>query len=88
MIVFNMISNKNNTIPNQFIIHDKGDKYFQSYSSMICKIDKNGKISLDSQYWDYSRTTSKYRNMFLNMTTKEIQKGIKDNEIELTNLNG
>jgi hypothetical protein len=87
MIVFNMISNKNNKVPNQFIIHDKGNKYFQSYSSMICKIDENGKIFLDSQYWDYSRTTSKYRNEFLKMTTKEIQKSIKNNEIELVNLN-
>ena len=34
MIVFNMISNKNNTIPNQFIIHDKGNKYFVDIEDM------------------------------------------------------
>ena len=87
MRVTNMTSNKGNTIPNQFIIDDNNESYFQSYKSMIAKIDKFGKIFLDSHYWDYSRTTSKYRNMFLNMTTKEIEKGIKSNEIELVNLN-
>ncbi len=87
MQVFNMISSAGNSIANQFVINDKGNKYFQSSSSMICKIDENGKIFLDSQYWDYSRTTSKYRNDFLKMTTKEIQKSIKNNEIELVNLN-
>ena len=54
---------------------------------VLLKIDKFGKVFLDSYYYNYSRTTSKYRNMFLNMTTKEIEKGIKDNEIALVNLN-
>jgi hypothetical protein len=87
MRVTNMTSSRGNTIANQFIIDDNNESYFQSYKSMIAKIDKFGKVFLDSYYWNYSRTTSKYRNMFLNMTTKEIEKGIKDNEIELVNLN-
>ena len=87
MRVTNMTSNKGNTIANQFIIDDNNESFFQSYKSMIAKIDKFGKVFLDSYYWNYSRTTSKYRNMFLNMTTQEIEKGIKNNEIELTNLN-
>lgn len=89
MQVKNMISNNGNAIPNQFVISgDDGYLYFQSYNSMIAKINKAfGKIFLDSHYWDYSRTTSKYRNMFLNMTTKEIKQGIKNKEIELVNLN-
>ena len=89
MRVENMVSSRGNTIPNQFIINGgyDGNMYFQSYKSMIAKIDKFGKVFLDSHYWDYSRTTSKYRNMFLNMTTDEIKKGIKANEISLVNLN-
>ena len=87
MRVTNMTSNSGNAIANQFIIDDNNESYFQSYKSMIAKIDKFGKVFLDSYYWNYSRTTSKYRNMFLNMTTKEIEKGIKSNEIELVNLN-
>ena len=87
MKVQNMVSSRGNTIANQFIIDDNNESFFQSYKSMIAKVDKFGKVFLDSYYWNYSRTTSKYRNMFLNMTTKEIEKGIKDNEIELVNLN-
>lgn len=87
MRVTNMTSSRGNTIANQFIIDDNNESFFQSYKSMIAKIDKFGKIFLDEYYYNYSRTTSKYRNMFLNMTTKEIEKGIKDNEIELVNLN-
>ena len=87
MKVENMVSSRGNTIPNQFVINGDENMYFQSYKSMIAKIDKFGKVFLDSYYWNYSRTTSKYRNMFLNMTTKEIEKGIKANEIELVNLN-
>ena len=87
MRVTNMTSNKGNTIPNQFIIDDNNESFFQSYKSMIAKVDKFGKVFLDEYYYNYSRTTSKYRNMFLNMTTKEIEKGIKSNEIELVNLN-
>ena len=87
MKVTNMTSNKGNTIANQFIIDDNNESFFQSYKSMIAKVDKFGKVFLDEYYYNYSRTTSKYRNMFLNMTTKEIEKGIKANEIELVNLN-
>ena len=84
--VSNMVSDKGNTIANQFsIITDKG-KVFQSYqSNIVARID--GKIYLDEYYYNYSRTTSKYRNLFLGRTTKEIERGIKEGEFILTNLN-
>ena len=44
-------------------------------------------IELDANYWNYSKTTSKYRNQFLNMTTKEIENAIKNGLITLTDLN-
>ena len=46
MRVENMVSSKGNTIPNKFIINGgyDGNMYFQSYKSMIAKIDKFGKI--------------------------------------------
>ena len=55
---------------------------------MIAKIDwfKN-KIYLDKNFWDYSVTTSRYRNKFLGLNTKEIKSKIKNNEIQLINLN-
>jgi len=85
--VQNMRSNKGNDIPNQFEIFTKEGKIFQSYSTVICFIEsKTRKIFLDPKY-SYSNTTSKYRNQFLNMTTKEIEKKIKTGEIVVKNLN-
>ena len=49
---------------NQFIIYmDDGSVAFQSYNSIIA-VKKNGTITLGKD-WDYSKTTGKYRNMFL-----------------------
>lgn len=73
---------------NQFIIYDnEGNTYLQSYDSIIVKIDKFGKIFLDENYWDYSKTTGKYRNKFLKETTKDTRKKIIPGEYILTNLN-
>jgi len=101
MKVTNMTSNKGNKIANQFIIYDdNNNKYFQSYKSIIAKIEnndvieniginyqRNKKVYLDKNYWDYSVTTGKYRNIFLNETKKETEKKIKDGVYTLTNLN-
>ena len=117
MNVENMTSNKGNKIANQFIITDsthqnstllKEIRYFQSYDSMIAKIelfsekelrhyeDQNHstletvitkKVYLDEKYWDYSVTTSKYRNIFLDETKKETQKKIDNGIYILTDLN-
>lgn len=87
MKVLNMTSNRGNDVANQFIIKTDDETIFQSYDSIIAKVDYENNITLDSKYWNYSRTTSKYRNMFLNMSTDEIQKGIKSGNIKLDNLN-
>lgn len=50
---------------------DKGI-YLQSYNSIIVFIAKNGKVTLGKD-WDYSTTTGRYRNQFLNETKKETQ---------------
>ena len=47
----------------------------------------NGDIYLDRNYWDYSVTTSKYRNLFLGETKRETEKKIKSGEYILTDLN-
>lgn len=87
MQVTNMTSNKGNFIPNQFIIDDdNGNRFFQSYNSIIVKIS-NGQIFLDESFWDYSKTTGKYRNLFLWETKKETESKIKSGEYILTNLN-
>ena len=54
---------------NQFVINTKNGKYFQSYNSVVCKIDKStNKVTL-SNHWDYSVTTRKYLYRFLNEKT-------------------
>jgi len=91
MKVENIESNKGNKIANQFVItDDKQNEYFQSYNSMIVKKDYESdqvKIYLDQKYWNYSNTTGKYRNIFLNETIKETKKKIKSGEYILTDLN-
>lgn len=88
MKVTNLESSRGNSIPNQFRLRDdQGNTFFQSYDSIIVKIDNTGKVFLDEKYWDYSVTTGKYRNIFLDETKKETEKKIKSGEYTLTNLN-
>lgn len=85
--VKNMISSKGNTVSNQFIITTAKGVFFQSYNSIIAFIPKSGKIQLDKNYWDYSKTTGKYRNDFLSESKKETQQKIDSKEYLLKDLN-
>ena len=75
-----------NQVANQFIIGGEGKLVFQSYNSVIA-IKEGGKVTLDATYWNYSKTTSKYRSEFLGETTKETQEKIDNGTYTLTNLN-
>ena len=87
MKVKNMTSNQGNKIANQFIIIDNsGVVYFQSYNSVIAKKTAK-KIYLDKNYWDYSVTTGKYRNIFLNENKNQTERKIKEGIYILTDLN-
>ena len=70
----------------QYVIHADNKEIFQSYNSVICIIE-NGAITLDTNFWNYSTTTSKYRNKFLGETTKDTQKKIDSGEYKLADLN-
>jgi len=100
MNVKNMTSSNGNKVANQFIVTDEnGNKFFQSYKSVIAKryyphqaSEDNfntvpNKIELDQKYWNFSNTTSKYRNKFLNETTKQTMAKIKSGEYKLVDLN-
>ena len=99
MKVQNITSNKGNKIANQFIITEEGRgalgnfikrETFQSYETVIAikTVWEDGtKIQLDTNAWDYSVTTGKYRNMFLNETKKETIQKINNGTYILTNLN-
>ena len=86
MKVSNLESPNVNKVANQLLIEDGNKITFQSYGSVIA-VKENGKISLDAKYWDYSKTTSKYRNQFLGETKAETQRKIDSGEYTLTNLN-
>ena len=85
--VYNMTSPNGNKVANQFEIYTDEGKYFQSYRSIIAFKDNKGQVFLDDYYWDYSRTTSKYRNMFLNEGVNDTREKIKSGEYKLKNLN-
>jgi hypothetical protein len=72
---------------------------FQSYDSIIaiktiwdkkdCTLphQKTIDIELDINKWDYSKTTGRYRNIFLGETKKDTEAKIKNGTYILTDLN-
>lgn len=74
-------------VANQFEIHTGNGVYFQSYDSIIVFKSNDGRVTLDKYYWNYSRTTAKYRNEFLNEGTQETQRRINAGEYTLADLN-
>lgn len=75
-------------ITNQYIVYSKDYRVFQSYGSRIVAIDKSTRqVYLDRTYWNYSKTTSRYRAIFLGETTKETEAKIKSGEYLLADLN-
>lgn len=87
MKVQNMISNNTGReIANQFIIEDGGKTYFQSYSTIIA-MKEAGKVIIDTNAENYSRTTSKYLYQFLNTDRKSLLQDVKAGRIIRANLN-
>jgi hypothetical protein len=86
MRVENIRGNSGAEVPNQFIIHDGDKVYFQSYRTIIV-MRRDGKTYLDENYWDYSRTTGKYRNIFLGEDKKTTERKIKEGTYLLADLN-
>lgn len=67
MKVTSILNKKGNEMPYQLIIKDDyGNVFFQSYDLIIAKIDKNKKVTLDKDSWDYCKSISNYRSIFLN----------------------
>ena len=72
------------SVNNQFIIYTEQGKYFQSYESTIVFVPNIGPIQLGPD-WNASRTTSKYRSLFLYETTVETRKKLLDGTYILNN---
>jgi len=90
MATSHFTSLKGHKVANQFIIYNSDATYFKSYKSIIVKTtfeDGIRVVYLDEYYWNYSKTTSKYRNEFLGETTTETQAKINSGIYRLINLN-
>ena len=83
----NMQSRNGNIVPNQYKVFAEEGTYFQSYSTIVAFKPFRGKVQLDREKWDYSRTTGKYRNLFLRESKKETEQKIRSGEYELVDLN-
>lgn len=86
--VRNLINGKGLAVRNQFLIIKGNTHYFQSYQTIIAKVDEVGNVTL-SNAWDYSNTTRKYLYMFLLqhgqgvLKGKDVQKRIDDGRYKL-----
>ena len=89
MTVYNMTSPNGNNVPNQFIVEETGNgangnfirrETFQSYSTVIAvrTIWEDKTELVLSKYWDYSKTTGKYRDIFLHEDKKTTERKIKE----------
>ena len=87
--VAQMRNNRGQAVKNQFYIFDQDNSVvmFQSYNSIIVKKYSDGSVELDDRFWDFSKTTGKYRNVFLAEKKPETEKKIKQGIYKLVDLN-
>ena len=84
MIVSQLTNAQGKAVKNQFVIINGDIITFQSYDSKIVDIDRTNKIIMFYPNYNYSNTTSKYRNKFLSDTlgidinSKDVDKMISD----------
>lgn len=75
---------------NHYKIYDKSNDtvYLQSYNKIIVKIEMATKtVYLDRTYYNWSKTTSKYRNLFLGVSNKTFKDKLENGGYFLTDLN-
>lgn len=76
--------------PNHFVIKIKNRRYLQSYDTIIAGIiDTEDKklIYLDKDNWNYSKSTARWRNKFLEMTNAEVNIGVVQGKFIMKDLN-
>lgn len=81
-MVSQLINDNGNAAANQIVIKTAKAVYFQSYDSVVCKLD--GINIVLSSDWDYSNTTRKHLYIFLRQngyyslsSAKDIRKAIE-----------
>lgn len=93
--VSNIESRNGNKIANQFVINCGRIKALQSYESLVLSYNYSTKTLFVGADYNYSNTTRKYVNIFLNdylnmweLNTKELAKLEKQNATSYTLTNG
>lgn len=92
MRVRQMVNSKNRGIVNQFIIDDGKTVYFQSYNTMVAKINKGMEVIVLRDAFNFSRTTSKYLVQFINeesgfeVDNKQARKYIQDGTFKVVDI--
>lgn len=88
MKVTNMTNSRGRKVANQFIIENENVYTFQSYDSVIAVVDFDNSTITIGYNWDYSTTTSRYRNKFFETLgldemsdTASIREAIKNGEV-------
>ena len=88
MKVTNITNSRGRKVPNQFIITDGNVYTFQSYDSVVAVVDFDNSTITIGGNWNYSTTTSRYRNKFFETLglyemsdTASIREAIKNGEI-------
>jgi hypothetical protein len=92
--VFRMKGNAGSPVKNHWIIETDQRTYFQSYNTIIAYRLKEdigdcpaGQVWLDRYSWDISRTTAKYRRMFLEEGVEETRAKIESGVYKTADLN-
>lgn len=73
-------------VPNQQVVSTQVGQIFVSYGSKIVftsLVKGKPTVCLDKNFYKASKTTIKYRNLFLGETTKEVEAKIKSGEYKL-----
>lgn len=60
----NLLNDKFNRARNQFVVKLNGNTFFQSYNTIIAKIDKNRNVTV-AEDWNHSKTTRKHLYIWL-----------------------
>ena len=96
-----LLTQQGNPAKNQYILSDitikhispKGTENFytgtmlESYGKNIAFKLNTGEVILATKYWNYSRTTAHYRNIFLNESKEDTFSKIESGKYTFTDLN-
>lgn len=82
-----MLNSSGKAVPNQNMIEQGFMLWFQSYDTIIARKNlATGEVVLDPEH-GCSRTTARYRNIFLNADSAQVKAKIKDGTYKVANLN-